>query len=129
MLCLMIAALMGGFLLPAQARDLGQWGEADAEIGAWYQSLRQPDNPHISCCGEADAYYADKIEVVGDKVFAIITDDRPDEPSHRMHVPVGTKIEVPPWKLKWDQGNPVGHALIFLSRNLDVYCFVQGSGT
>lgn len=125
----MAAALMGGFLLSSQARDLGQWDDADPMISAWYASLRQPDNPQISCCGEADAYWADKAEIEGDKVFAIITDDRPDEPLRRRNVPVGTRIEVPPHKLKWDAGNPTGHVVIFLSRNLDVYCYVQGSGT
>ena len=27
----------------------------------WYQSLMQPDVPTSSCCGEADAYWADEI--------------------------------------------------------------------
>jgi hypothetical protein len=33
-----------------------------------------------SCCGEADAYWADEIHVRDGKTFATITDDRPDEP-------------------------------------------------
>lgn len=113
---------------PIIARDLGQWENADPAIAAWYSSLRQPDNPTISCCGQADAYWADKVEIDGDKVFAIITDDRPDEPLGRPHVPIGTRIEVPRHKLKFDAGNPTGHVVIFLSRNLDVYCYVQNGG-
>lgn len=112
------------------ARDLGQW--SDPELSAWYSGLRQPDNPAVSCCGESDSYWADGVEVRGDKVFAIITDDRPDEPLRRKHVPIGTKIEVPPHKLKFDRGNPTGHTVIFLSTNGDgfaVLCYVQSSGT
>lgn len=111
-----------------QARDFGQWGDADAEIAQWYAGLRQPDNPKQSCCGEADAYFADQIVVEGDKVFAIITDDRPDGPLGRQHVPVGTRIEVPAHKYKFDAGNPTGHTIIFLSLSLNVYCFVQNGG-
>lgn len=107
------------------ARD---WSDADPQLSAWFRTLMQPDNPQMSCCGEADAYWADDVQVVGDKVFAIITDDRPDEPLGRKHVPVGTKIEIPARKYKFDRGNPTGHTVVFLSRNLDVYCFIQNGG-
>lgn len=110
------------------ARDSGQWDSADPAIAEWFATLRQPDNPNISCCGEADAYWADVVEVKGDRVIAVITDDRPDEPLHRPHVPIGTRIVVPPNKIKWDKGNPTGHIVIFLSPNFDVYCFVQNGG-
>ncbi len=121
----LLLALLPSIVL---ARDSGQWDDAAPAIAAWYASLMQPDNPSISCCGEADAYWADGIEVQGDKVYAIITDDRPDEPLRRPHIPVGTKIEIPPHKLKHDRGNPTGHAIVFLSATRQVYCFVQGSG-
>lgn len=110
------------------ARDRGQWETSDPEIRSWYQSLRQPDNPGLSCCGEADAYWADKVEVKGDKVFAIITDDRPDVPLGRRHIPVGTKFEIPPHKMKFDRGNPTGHVVIFINVADQVLCFVQGNG-
>jgi len=45
------------------ARDLGQWGNEDPTIREWYQALMQPDAPHASCCGEADAYFADEVHV------------------------------------------------------------------
>ena len=45
-----------------------------------------------------------------------ITDDRPDEPLGRPHLDVGTEIEIPNKKLKWDKGNPTGHGIVFLSR-------------
>ncbi|OYX79543.1 MAG: hypothetical protein B7Y77_01730 [Bradyrhizobium sp. 35-63-5] len=123
-----VFALVVIFSPRAHARDAGQWEGSNHEIRQWFESLMQPDQPTISCCGEADAYWADKIQVEGEKVFAIITDDRPDGPLRRPHIPVGTKIEVPPWKLKFDRGNPSGHAVIFLSTTRQVYCFVQSSG-
>lgn len=98
------------------------------ELDGWYKSLMQPDNPSIPCCGKADAYWCDQINVQGDKTFCTITDDRPDEPLGRPHIPVGTKIEIPNQKLKWDRGNPTGHAIVFVSRSLYVHCFVQGTG-
>jgi hypothetical protein len=59
-----------------------------------------------------------------------ITDDRDDAPRKRPHVPVGTEIYIPTNKLKWDEGNPTGHSIIFLaaSGSLAVVCFVQNSG-
>ena len=60
--------------------------------------------------------------------FCKITDDRPDQPLGRMHIPVGTPFEIPDQKMKYDQGNPTGHSVIFLSRGYSVYCFVLGTG-
>jgi hypothetical protein len=114
--------------LPAPARDLGQWENSDPNVRAWFRSLMRPDMPTASCCGEADGYWADEVHVRDGKVFATITDDRDDGPLKRPHVPVGTEIEVPPNKLKWDRGNPTGHNIIFLTTYRFVFCFVQGSG-
>lgn len=111
----------------AHARDSGQWVNTDPAISQWYRSLMQPDNPGIPCCGEADAYWADEIAIEGDKVFAIITDDRADEPLRRPHIPRGTRIEIPKHKYKFDRGNPTGHNVIFVGTG-GVFCFVQGSG-
>jgi hypothetical protein len=44
-----IAAL--AMLLPAAARDNGQRAHSPAHVRQWLQSLTQPDNPAISCCG------------------------------------------------------------------------------
>lgn len=127
-------AFMVGFMLvvvliaQALAHDEGQWGNQDPAVREWYQSLMQPDVPTSSCCGEADAYWADEVHVRGGKTFATITDDRPDAPLRRPHIDIGTEIEIPPNKLKWDRSNPTGHALVFVSRGGYVFCFVQGSG-
>ncbi len=112
----------------AHSRDLGQWEAADPAVKQWYQGLMQPDVPTASCCGEADAYWADEIHVRDGKTYAVITDDRPDEPRGRPHVPNGTEIEIPNHKLKWDAGNPTGHGVLFMSRNRYVFCYAQGGG-
>lgn len=112
----------------AMARDLGQWSNTDPFISQWYKTLMQPDNPAVSCCGEADSYWADEVHYRDGKTYAVITDDRPDEPLKREHIDVGTEIEVPNHKLKFDQGNPTHHGVIFLSRNRYTYCYVMPGG-
>ncbi len=64
---LVLGAVFGCLMSVANARDLGQWDSVDPGIREWYQALMQPDNPAASCCGEADAYWADSFEVDGDK--------------------------------------------------------------
>ena len=110
------------------ARDNGQWEATDATVRAWYRELMQPDNPMMSCCGEADAYYADSFEMRDDQYVAIITDTRDDAPLGRPHVPSGTKVVVPNHKLKFDRGNPTGHGVIFISTSRDVLCYVVPGG-
>jgi hypothetical protein len=86
------------------ARDLGQWSSVDPRVSQWYKSLMQPDNATISCCGGADAYYADVFETDGDRYVTIITDMRDDAQLGRHHVEFGTRIVVPNSKLKVDSG-------------------------
>lgn len=118
----------------AWSRDLGQWAQSDPALSAWFESLKQPDNPYLSCCGESDAYWADSYEVTPDGNYvAIITDERPDEPLKRRHREVGTRIVVPKHKLKFDQGNPTGHGIIFIRpteepTSADVYCYLAPGG-
>jgi hypothetical protein len=113
---------------PAAARDLGQWEAQPTYVRQWFQKLMQPDNPHMSCCGEADAYWADSFEVNGDQYVAIITDERPDAPLARPHREVGEKIVVPNHKIKWDEGNPTGHGVIFIGAGGLVYCYIAPGG-
>jgi len=121
----------------AHARDLGQWENIDPVVREWYRNLKEPDFPQYSCCGQANAYWCDEIHVKhapnGDaNTFCTITDDRDDAPRKRPHVPVGTELYIPPNKLKWDEGNPTGHSIIFLDASsnqlVQVVCFVQNSG-
>jgi hypothetical protein len=116
-----------------RAVDNGQWELTDPAIREWFQELKMPDNPHVSCCGFADAYYADKVYTKNGKNIAVITDTRPDAPLQRPHIPPGTEFVIPDHKMKWDKGNPTGHNVIFLSNangqgQRDVYCFVDGGG-
>lgn len=100
------------------------------EQNQWYQELKQPDNPTVSCCGEADAYWADEMHFHDGKTYAVITDDRDDIPLKRPHIDNGTEIEVPQTKLKWDRGNPTGHGILFAGPApfYYVYCYVQPGG-
>jgi hypothetical protein len=119
-----VACLLG----VASARDLGQWDGSDPEIVTWYRNLRMPDAPAVSCCGEADAYWADSFEVKDGKYVAIITDDRPDEPRHRPHREVGERIEIPDHKIKFNEGNPTGHGVLFIGAMGGIYCYIPPGG-
>jgi hypothetical protein len=136
-----IAPLLVLFSLIAPAPAHGH-DEDHPELNGWYAALTQPNNPSASCCGAADAYWCDILETsaVGDEVknFCYITDDR--KVPGRPHIDVGTKIEIPNDKIKWGpndsqtnspvpiERNPTPHNIVFLSRGLWVYCFVQGAG-
>src|SRR5262245_36405725 len=74
---------------PAAARDFGQWEAQPPEVRQWFQRLMQPDFPSMSCCGEADAYWADSFDVDDGRYVAIITDERPDGPLGRMPREIG----------------------------------------
>jgi hypothetical protein len=121
---LLVLAMLAGWAL---AHDHDR-----PELDQWYASLMQPDNPQTSCCGKADAYWCDDYFAKDGKAFCRITDDR--KVVGRPDVPVGTLIEIPPWKLKWEQGgrpigNPTGHTIVFLSPAGHVFCLVQNTGT
>ena len=110
------------FAVPiALARDYGQWENSPPHVRRWFQGLKQPDNPRVSCCGEADAYEADIFEVDGGRYVAVITDGKGE-------IPNGTKIPVPNHKMKWDEGNPTGHSIIFIGVQGQVYCYVAPGG-
>lgn len=122
-----VIILIAWFAMPAYPRDLSQWGAAPVDIARWYQGLMQPDNPFQSCCGEADAYYADSFERgPHGETIAIITDER--EVPGRIPVKPSTRIVVPDTKFKYDAGNPTGHGVVFLNRDLQVYCYIAPGG-
>jgi hypothetical protein len=114
-----LAAL--AIIASAVARDNGQWSEHSAAVRQWFQSLMQPDNPAVSCCGEADAFEADTFEVEGDHYVAIVTDGKG-------FIPNGTRIPVPNQKMKWDAGNPTGHGIVFIGAQGQLYCYVAPGG-
>jgi hypothetical protein len=127
-----LLALIGGIVWAGpqlHARGTAQWSDSPPAIREWFQSLTQPDNPVMSCCGESDAFEADTFEVEGDHYVAIITDGRGQ-------IPNGTRIPVPNYKMKWDASNPTGHGILFLCASCDrsgpnvqpVYCYVAPGG-
>ncbi len=122
--CVMIALLIAAIFYPAMVRA---HDHDHPELDGWYAGLMMPDLPTSSCCGKADAYWCDDYYARDGKAYCKITDDRDDKPLGRPHVPVGTEIEIPDYKLKFDRGNPTGHSVVFLSSSLFVYCFVQGT--
>jgi hypothetical protein len=71
-LCLALGVIFGCSMREALARDVGQWEAGDPAIRDWYKRLMQPDMPLSSCCGEADAYWADSYLVDGDRYVAIL---------------------------------------------------------
>ena len=117
-----IALALVTLTLPAAARDNGQWESQPTYLRQWFQKLMQPDNPIMSCCGEADAFEADSFEVRDDQYVAIITNGKGV-------IPEGTRIPVPNNKMKWDEGNPTGHGIIFIGSGGQVYCYVTPGGT
>jgi hypothetical protein len=117
-----LAFIMLALGAPVAARDNGQWANSPANIREWFQNLRQPDHPRVSCCGEADAFEADTFEVEGDHYVAIITDGKGV-------IANGTRIAVPNSKIKFDKGNPTGHGIIFIGDRGQLYCYVTPGGT
>lgn len=123
------------------------WGQtryASPDLSEYFASLKQPDNPSVSCCGWGDAYEAEKTDQCGAgdgpncALVAIITDTRPDtrklangEVINRPHIPVGTRIAIPPNKLRKPAiFNPTDANIVFVAvregGNL-VYCWEPAS--
>jgi hypothetical protein len=122
-MCIVIVAWAAA-LGVAWGRDLGQWEAEDLGTKLWFQGLMQPDDPAKSCCGLADAYFADDFAVEGDNYVAIITDGREDEPLGRPHRPVGERHVIPANKIKFDKGNPTGHGILFIGQAGSIYCYL-----
>jgi hypothetical protein len=126
-----VVLLMAALMRPSFGRDAGQWEATDADVRKWYRELMQPENPSVSCCGEADAYHADSFVVENGTTIAIITDTRDDGPLGRPHIEPGTRIAVPDSKLKYDAGNPTGHGVIFVQHqqgDFYVLCYITPGG-
>jgi hypothetical protein len=126
-----LAALILCLSGAAAARDLGEWTDGTDGVRAWFGRQMQPDYPAQSCCGEADAYWADAFEISDGRFFAIVTDERDDAPLQRPHLPPGTRVEIPPHKFKDPRGdpNPTGHGIVFLrAGDGQVYCYFNPPG-
>jgi hypothetical protein len=100
-------------------------------------------NPSISCCGDSDAYWCDEVHVRDKKTYCNITDDRDDAPLKATAYSIlALRSTFLMHKLTWKDGNPTGHAIVFLyisrsmmadgsetNQDYHVYCFVQAGGT
>lgn len=117
--------LAAWFIGSVHARDMGQWENSNPAIHEWYKKLTRPDAPESICCTEEDAYWADEFHVRDGKLYVTITDDRPDAPLGRPHIPNGSEFEVPQEKLKYDQSNPTGHGVLFINTSGFTWCFVM----
>jgi hypothetical protein len=100
-------------------RNSGQWDDTPPQIRSWYQSLMQPDNPYMSCCGQSDAFEA---RVIGeDRVtrdIIVVIDDG------KGVIPDGIQVRAPRTKIQVNYGNPTGKLIIFIGGGLTVYCLI-----
>lgn len=106
---------------PAKAHDPDH-----PELDQWYSNIKQPDSG-ISCCGPSDAYWCNE-GAKGSQVICTIDDNRDNAKLGRKPVPNGTVVEIPQHKINKDP-NPTGRAVVWLSPNGFVWCFVGISGS
>lgn len=111
----------------ASARDQGQWGDRASDMSRWFESLKMPDHPAASCCGAADAYWADDFEMKDGQYVAIVTDTRADAPLQRAHIMPGSRFLIPAHKITTPPSNPTGHGWIFVMAGI-VYCYLPPAG-
>ena len=118
---ILFLGICGCSIVELGARDLGQWEGGDPAIRQWYQSLMQPDVPTSSCCGEADAYWADEIHVRNGRTSCA----SPMTPGW----PLAGRTSKPEIEIALQaQMGPVqstGHGIVFMSRTGYVFCYVQ----
>lgn len=93
----------------------------------WFESLMMPDHPVASCCGAADAYWADDFEMKDGRYVAIVTDTRPDGPLQRAHIAPGSRFVIPDNKITSSPTNPTGHGWIFVMAGI-VFCYLPPAG-
>ena len=125
---LLVSILCVLALTPALAMNYEIDPSTPPEVQKWYAAAKRSDQEAVlSCCGIADAYWTDELDVVGSDVFAIITDAR--KISGRYEIPVGTRFRIPPEVMdKRRQGNPTGHRITFISGGGIVICFFDSTG-
>jgi len=95
-------------------------------FAAWMMSLKQPDNPLVSCCGPSDQYYVDEYRADPDALGGFLA------------MLNGIEVKIRPQKvIQLDTTiNPTGRGVIFIARSWEgtkeaqpyVYCFVPGTG-
>lgn len=126
----LMVVLLITFILLGRGVHAKDFGYQEPNVALWYDTLKQPDNPTYGCCGEGDAYYADKVESCQPEdgsycvVVAIITDTRDDVSRQRLHRDVGTRVVIPQHKIRRPASeNPTDHNIVFLSIANVVLCW------
>lgn len=116
----------------SQAHVDPRWEQISPEVREWFARQKQPDNRMVGCCGLADAYYADKFVMKGERYYAIITDERQDASLGRPHRPIGTEVEIPPHKFNdvsklTGTNDPVPeeipHGIVFINVDGNAICY------
>jgi hypothetical protein len=123
-----------------------------ADVSEWYAALRMPDRPAMPCCGDSDAYFADRVEHCRPSdpadcaLVAVVTDERADEfvvpdvenggtkTITREHVPPGTRVPIPRSKLRVPaEPNPTERNVVFVYYQygvvVQVHCWEPVGGT
>jgi hypothetical protein len=110
-LMLVAAAVMTN--VPVGARNVGQFGDVDPQISAWFKSVQTKSG--ASCCDEADGHRTD-YRMEGD----------------RFMVPIDGKwYPVPPDAVLSTYGNPFLEGVVWYVRYQGepyIRCFVPGGG-
>lgn len=118
----LLALVITLFSVVARSERSPRWDDAPMNVRHWFQELMQPEpNQYTSCCGEADAFEADLYTSIGANYDATITDGKGVWAN-------GLHIFVPAGKVKWDQGNPTGHGILFLDTGGNVICYAPPGG-
>lgn len=111
-----LAILITGFLACL-------WVVASMVLARAQESWWQTDDVR-RCCGEADAVYADDWKPNPDgTITATVTAPGPRTP----WAPIGKTYIVPRESIITEPGNPLGRALLFITRSGNLYCFAKGA--
>ena len=97
---------------------MGKLAASRAKVVSRAETTRQPQSLLLR---RGRRLRGNIFEVDGGGYIAVITDGKGD-------IPNGTKIPVPNHKMKWDEGNPTGHGIIFIGIQGQVYCYVAPGG-
>jgi hypothetical protein len=109
----------------------------DPDIDQWYARAMRSDigtlQTPASCCGIADAFWADgpvEVTKIDGKVEVRVTLTDERSIPGRAHIPPGTKVLIPPQVMdKWHQGNPTGHRVVFIvGMSTIALCYFDDTG-
>ena len=125
---ILFLGIFGYLTTGVDARDLGQWEDADPEIRQWYQSLMQPDVPTRHAAARPTPIGPTKsTSATARPTCSSPTTGR----MNRAAVLTSTSERRSRFQTTSSNGTnriPTGHGIVFLSRNGYVFCYVQPGG-